>query len=91
VREKENNNRKKTGKGEGQCMRGRIKNFLVALASVNHFATWNGGKSGRKKKCTLQFTLKRVKVSFLNFFKRDKKREKEENQEITFLWAGVGR
>jgi hypothetical protein len=35
--------------------------------------------------------LKRVKVSFLNFYKRNKKREKEKNQKITFLWAGVGR
>jgi hypothetical protein len=91
VRVKENNNRKKTGKGEGQCVRGRIKNFLVALASVNHSATWNGGKSGRKKKCPLHFTLKRVKVSFFKFYKRNKKGETEKNQKITFLWAGVGR
>jgi hypothetical protein len=38
------------GKGEGQCVRGRRKNFLVVLASINYSATWNGGKSGRKKK-----------------------------------------
>jgi hypothetical protein len=55
VREKENNNRKKTGKGKGQCMRGRRKNFLVALAAVNHSATWNGEKSGRKKKLSPEF------------------------------------
>jgi hypothetical protein len=51
VREKKNNNiKKRTGKAEGQCVRGRRKNFLVTLAFVNHFATWNGGKSGRKEK-----------------------------------------
>jgi hypothetical protein len=64
MREKENNNIKKMPKGEGQCRRGRRKNFLVALASINHSATWNRGKSGRKKKCPLHFTLKRVKVYF---------------------------
>jgi hypothetical protein len=64
VREKENNIKKGMGKKEGQCVRGRRKNFLVALAFVNHSATWNGGKSWRKKKCPLHFTLKRVKVSF---------------------------
>jgi hypothetical protein len=82
---------KKNGQERGQCMRGRRKNFLVALAFVNHSATWNGGKSGRKKKCPLHFTLKRVKVSFLKFYKRNKKGEKEKNQKLTFLWAGVGR
>jgi hypothetical protein len=64
------------GEGEGQCVRGRRKNFLVALASINHSATWNGGKSGRKKKCPLHFTLKRVKVYFLFFIKGTKKRRK---------------
>jgi hypothetical protein len=82
---------KRMGKREGQCVRGRRKNFLVALAFVNHFATWNGGKSGRKKKCPLHFTLKKVKVSFLKFYKRNNKGEIEKNQKITFLWAGMGR
>jgi hypothetical protein len=50
VREKENNNKKQTGKGDGQCVSRRRKNFLVAWAFINHSATWNGGKSGRKKK-----------------------------------------
>jgi hypothetical protein len=44
-----------------------------------------------KKKCPLYFNLKRVKVSFFKFYKRNKKGEKEKNQKITFLWAGVGR
>jgi hypothetical protein len=52
------------GEGEGQCVRGRIKNFFVALASINHSATWNGGERGRKKKCPPHSTLKRVKVFF---------------------------
>jgi hypothetical protein len=55
VREKENNNIKKTGEEERQYVRGRRKNFLVALASINHSATWNGGKSGRKKKMSPAF------------------------------------
>jgi hypothetical protein len=56
VREKkENNNIKKKGEEEGQCVRGRRKNFLVTLASINHSATWNGGKTGRKKKMSPVF------------------------------------
>jgi hypothetical protein len=55
VREKENKNKKRMGKREGQCVRGRRKNFLVALASVNHSATWNGGKSGKKNKMSPAF------------------------------------
>jgi hypothetical protein len=50
-----------------------------------------GERVGRKIKCPLHFTLKRVKVSFSFFNKRDKKWQKEKNQKITFLWAGVGR
>jgi hypothetical protein len=49
------------------------------------------GKEWEEKKCPLHFTLKRVKFCFLKFYKRDKKMEKEKNQKITFLWAGVGR
>jgi hypothetical protein len=64
VREKENNNKKKNGQERGTVREREKKNFLVALAFVNHSATWNEGKSGRKKKCPLHFTLKRVKVSF---------------------------
>jgi hypothetical protein len=78
-------------KGEGQCVRGRRKNFLVVMASINHSATWNGGKSGRKKNVVAFFTLKRLKFSFFKFYKRDKKGEKEKNQKITFSWIGVGR
>jgi hypothetical protein len=55
MREKENNKYKKMGKGDKQCVRGRRKNFLVALASINHSATWNGGKSGRKNKMSPAF------------------------------------
>jgi hypothetical protein len=49
VREKANKEEKKMGEGEGQCMRGRIKNFLVALASINHSTTWNGREREGKK------------------------------------------
>jgi hypothetical protein len=55
VREKANKEEKKMGEGEGQCMRGRRKNFLVALASINHSATWNGGERGRKNKMSPTF------------------------------------
>jgi hypothetical protein len=64
VREKENNNNKKNGQERGTVHEREKKSFLVALAFVNHSATWNGGKSWKKKKCPLHFTLKRVKVSF---------------------------
>ena len=50
LREKENIFLKKKGKEEGQCVRERRKNFLVALIFVNHSATWNGAKSRKKKK-----------------------------------------
>jgi hypothetical protein len=50
--------------GEGEGVRGRIKNFLVALASINHSATWDGGERGNKQKCHSHSTLKRVKVFF---------------------------
>jgi hypothetical protein len=83
--EREGELKKNMGEGEGQCVRGRRKNFLVALASINHSATWNGGERGRKQKCPLHSTLKRVKVFIFIFFKRTKKREKEKNQKITFL------
>jgi hypothetical protein len=43
------------GEGEEQCMRGRRKNFLVALASINHSAAWNGEERGRKKKMSPAF------------------------------------
>jgi hypothetical protein len=33
----------RNGRGRRR-VRGRRKNFLVALASINHFATWNGGE-----------------------------------------------
>jgi hypothetical protein len=52
VKEKE---KKKMGEREGQCVRGRIKNFLVALPSINHSATWNEREKGRKKKMSPVF------------------------------------
>jgi hypothetical protein len=52
-------------------VRGRKKNFIVALASINHSATWNGRERGRGKKCPLHSTLKRVKVFF--FLKKGRK------------------
>jgi hypothetical protein len=71
------------GEGEEQCMRGRRKNFLVALASLNHSATWNGRERGRGKKCPPHSTLKRIKVFLI--LKRDEKKNKDKNQKITFL------
>jgi hypothetical protein len=50
-----------------------------------------GERVGGKKNVVAFFTLKRLKFSFLKFYKRDKKGEKEKNQKITFLWIGVGR
>jgi hypothetical protein len=44
-----------------------------------------GERVGGKKKCPLHFILKRVKVSFLKVYKRNKKGETEKNQKITFL------
>jgi hypothetical protein len=46
---------KKPEEGEGQWVKGRRKNFLVTLASINHSTTWNGGKRGRKKKMSFAF------------------------------------
>jgi hypothetical protein len=78
------------GEGEGQCVRGRRKNFLVALASINHSATWNGGKSGRKKKCPLHFILKRVKVLFKFFIKETKNGRKKRTKKLFFCGQGWG-
>jgi hypothetical protein len=64
VREKANIKKYKMEEGEGDEVRGRIKNFLLALASINHSATWDGGERGNKKKCPPHSTLKRVKVFF---------------------------
>jgi hypothetical protein len=36
-------------------VRGRIKNFLVALASINHSATWDGRERGSKKQMSPAF------------------------------------
>jgi hypothetical protein len=83
VREKENKNKQRMGEREGQCMRRRVKNFLVALASINHSTTWNGRERGREKKCPPHSSLKRVKVFFLK--KKDEKGKKDKNQKITFL------
>jgi hypothetical protein len=43
------------GKGEGEGVRGRIKNIFVTLASINHSATWDGGERGKKKKISPAF------------------------------------
>jgi hypothetical protein len=50
VREKANKNIYKMGEGEGEGegVRGK-KNFLLALASINHSTTWDGGERGNKK------------------------------------------
>jgi hypothetical protein len=79
------------GKREGQCVRGRRKRFLVALAFVNHSATWNVGKSGRKKKSPLHFTLKRVKVFFFfNFIKETTKGRQKRTKQLHFYGQGWG-
>jgi hypothetical protein len=70
-------------------VRGRRKNFLVALASINHFATWNGGKRGREKNMSLHSTLKRVKVFFLKE-KRTKKGRKRRTKKLHFCGQGWG-
>jgi hypothetical protein len=64
VRKKANIKKYKMGEGEGEGVRGRIKNFLFALASINHSATWDEGERGNKKKSPPHSTLKRVKVFF---------------------------
>jgi hypothetical protein len=43
------------GEGEGEGVRGRIKIFLLALASINHSTTWNGGERGNKKEMSSTF------------------------------------
>jgi hypothetical protein len=68
--------------GGEQCVRGRIKNFLVALASINHSATWNGGERGRK-----HTTLKRVK--FFSFTKKGRKGE-ERKEPKNYIFVGRG-
>jgi hypothetical protein len=52
VREKANIKKYKMGEreGEGEGVRGRIKHFLITLASINHSATWDGRKRGNEKK-----------------------------------------
>jgi hypothetical protein len=71
-------------------VRGRRKNFLVALASINHSATWNGGERGKKKKCPLYSTLKRVKVLLIFFLKRTKKGRKRRTKKLHFCGQGWG-
>jgi hypothetical protein len=74
--------------GEGQCVRGRRNNFLVALASINHSATWNGGESGKKKKCPLHSTLKRIFKKLIFFRKGQKRGEREEPKNYIFVGRG---
>jgi hypothetical protein len=71
-------------------VRGRRKNFLVALASINHSTTWNGGERGWKKKCPLHSTLKRVKVFFYKFLKEIKKGKKRRTKKLHFCRLGWG-
>jgi hypothetical protein len=48
--------KKKIGDREGQCESGRIKKFLVALASINHFALdWRRKKEEKKMSSTFHF------------------------------------
>jgi hypothetical protein len=43
------------GEGEGEGVRGRIKIFLLALASINHSTIWDGGERGNKKEMSPTF------------------------------------
>jgi hypothetical protein len=69
-------------------VRGRIKNFLVALASINHSTIWNGEREGGKKKCPLHSTLKKVKVFIFIFKKGQKRGEREEPKNYIFVGRG---
>jgi hypothetical protein len=55
VREKANKKIYKMREGEGEGVRGRIKKFLLALASINHSTTWDGGERGNKKEMSPAF------------------------------------
>jgi hypothetical protein len=91
VREKENNNNKKNGQERGTVREREKKKFPCRFGIRQSLCHMEWGKKWEEKKMSLHFTLKRVKVSFFKFYKRNKKEETEKNQKITFLWAGVGR
>jgi hypothetical protein len=55
VREKENNNRKRTGKEEGQCMRGRIKSFLLLFGIRQSLCHMEWEKELEEKKMSPAF------------------------------------
>ena len=70
---------------------GEKKKFPCRFGIRQSICYMEWGKEWEEKKCPLYFTLKRIKVNFIYFYKRNKKGEKENNQKITFLWAGMGR
>jgi hypothetical protein len=81
---------KRTGKREGQCVRGRRKNFLVALAFVNHSATWNGGRVGGKKNVPCISLWRELKSLFFNFIKETKKGRQKRTKKLHFYGQGWG-
>ena len=89
MREKENNNIKKDKQGSRIVCKREKKKIPYRFGIHQSLCYMEWWKEWEKKKCPLHFTLKRVKVNFIYFYKRDKK-SGERKKPKNYIFVGRG-